>query len=337
MKRTVARLGSPKVTAALMLPLLATVFAINQIDSFSSNWVAIPLSLLAVNLLSAVFTNASFRRQPALLAFHICLFLTISLTGFGVLVQYDGHVELVEGEAFDASRVELTERGLFRRGGPESIEFEQGRIAIDYAPGLIRQSTLSDVTINGKDGDTNATRLGDQVSLNLDGYRFSTSFNKGFAAVLEWTGDSGDVLLGAINFPSYPEYEWKQLNGWTTPSGEQLQLELLLPNAANRTRSWRLQSSNSNFSLIVSRPGHGDARLARGESLSLRGGRLTAVELRLWMGYRVDSNPLLPWVFVAALASILMLALHFNSKYWRGAQPHGALAGGPQSVRIGGN
>lgn len=337
MMSTIARLGSLKLTASLMLPLILTVFVVSQPYAVSSNWVAIPLALLGVNLLAAITTNRSFRRQPALLAFHVCLLLVIVLAGLGALLQYDGHVELVEGEVFDASRVEVTDRGLLRHSGPESLQFEQGRIAIDYAPGLIRQSTFSDVKVRREEGYTGALRFGDRASMTIDGYRFSTSFNKGFATILKWTGSDGRVLIGAINFPSYPEFEWKQINEWTTPGGEGLKFELVLSTAADRTRAWRLQSEGSDFAVRLSHADGRTTQLRRGESLSLSGGKLTVADLRLWMGYRVDSNPMLHWVFIAALMSVAALSLHFNKKYWNVGLRHGAEVREQQHACVGGN
>ena len=337
MMRQFAKLGSLKLSAILMLPLIVTVFAVNQLNYVSNNWVAIPLALLGVNLLAAISTNSSFRRQPALLAFHVCLLLVVVLAGLGALLQYDGHVELVEGEIFDASRVEVTDRGLLRHSGPESLKFEQGRIAVEYAPGLIRQSTFSDVMVNGEAGYTSALRFGDRANMTICCYRFSTSFNKGFAAILKWTGNDGSVLLGSINFPSYPEYEWKQINDWTTPGGENIELELVLSTAADRTGAWRLQSEGSEFAINISRSDGQTTRLLRGESLSLAGGQLTAADLRLWIGYRVDSNPMLQCVFIAALMSLAALSLHFNKKYWNVGQRHGTEAREQQHACVSGN
>ncbi len=132
MMRAIAKLGSLKLTATLMLPLIITVFLVSRQEALSSNWVAIPFALLGLNLMAAIATNAAFRKQPALLAFHVCLLAVIVFAGVGALFQYDGHVELVEGEAFDASHVELTDFGLLRQRGPELPQFTQGRIVVRW-------------------------------------------------------------------------------------------------------------------------------------------------------------------------------------------------------------
>jgi cytochrome c biogenesis protein len=228
----------------------------------------------------------------------------------------------------------LTDFGLLRQHGNDSPQFIQGRIAVDYAPGLIRRSTFSDVLVNGIAGQSSAKQLGDQANMTIDGYRFSTSFNKGFATVLQWLGNDGDILLGAINFPSYPEHEWKQINDWTTPGGEHIGLELELAAMADQAHAWRLQSEGVDFTIKITLPDGTTARLGRGESLSLHGGQLTVADLRMWMGYRVDSNPMLQWVFVAALLSIAALSMHFYERYWNVGRHHVSEARGRRHAHI---
>ncbi len=316
MMRMLAKMGSLKITAALLLPLIATVFLINRLESMNTAWVAVPLSLLSVNLLAAIATNAAFRRQPPLLVFHIFLLATIIFAGFGTLTEFDGHVELVEGESFDSSQIELTKFGRLRQHGPDNVRFTQGKIAVDYAPNLIRQSTTSDVVLGGDDEATEVRRIGDRISTTIDGYRFATSFNKGFAVLIHWDGDDSRDVLGAINMPAYPEFAWKQVNNWTTPGGEDMQFELLLHKRPDRTGSWRLQSNGVNFSLKITGANGETALLGAGDRLALADGAITVAGLRMWMGYRVDSNAYLLWTLLAAFASVAALGWHFANKYF---------------------
>jgi hypothetical protein len=322
-KQQLAKFGSLKLTVALLLPLIGIVFLINRSDAVSTAWVAVPLFLLSLNLLAAIATNTAFRRQPALLVFHICLLAMIVFAGLGALTQFDGHVELVEGESFDPSRIEVTEYGLLHGSGPESVHFTQGRIAIDYEPGLIRQTTISDVSIGDEIAYPDQRRIGDRTTMTIDGYRFSTSFNKGFAAVVHWAGKDGEEVLGAINLPAYPEYEWKQVNEWTTPGGEVLQFELQLEKPVDKNATWRLQSDGVKFAVQLTRPDGVSSLLRPGERLAVNNGVVTVVGLRMWMGYRVDSNPMLLWVFISAFSAVAALCWHFNRKYWgvRSIQP----------------
>ena len=40
------------------------------------------------------------------------------------------------------------------------------------------------------------------------------------------------------------------------------------------------------------------------QSFAVTGGEMTIVDLRLWMGYRIDYNPLLPWLLAAAFLAV---------------------------------
>ena len=71
----------------------------------------VPLTILVVNLLAALLTNRSFRAQTGLLVFHVGLLLVFACIGLTVMLRFDGHVEVLQGAAFDASRVETVEQG----------------------------------------------------------------------------------------------------------------------------------------------------------------------------------------------------------------------------------
>ena len=42
---------------------------------------------------------------------------------------------------------------------------------------------------------------------------------------------------------------------------------------------------------------------------------MRVVDLRTWMAYRVEHLPFLPWMFVAAMLSIIGLGMHFARRY----------------------
>jgi hypothetical protein len=53
------------------------------------------------------------------------------------------------------------------------------------------------------------------------------------------------------------------------------------------------------------------------ESIRLPGGLLRYDEPRMWMGYEIFYDPMLPWLLLAALVGVLGLAWH----YWNRFQP----------------
>jgi len=319
MKTLLVRIASLKITLLGIVGMIALALATYRNPGFGTVWLAVPLAVLAVNLLAAILTNSAFRQQSALLVFHVCLLAVILLIGAELMIRFNGHVELVEGEAFDAQAVEIVQQGAWHRLALDQVNFVQGRIAVDYRPGLIRHNTRSNVTEASANGQSR--EFGDGNNVTFGSYRFSTTFNKGWALILRWSGDNGIVQRGAINFPSYPEFDWKQANDWTTPGGERVALELRLDPVPSDT-NWVLRSGESEFSVVIN-----DARLDRhelklGDSIRMQHGTLTVEDLRLWMGYRIDFNPLLPWIFASAMLALFALAVHFQLKF-RTAAPAG--------------
>jgi len=323
MKTLIVSIASLKITLVGIIGVIALALATYRNPDFGTVWLALPLALLAVNLLAAILTNGAFRQQSALLVFHVCLLAVILLIGADLLIRFDGHVELVEGEVFDANTVEIVQQGALHHFVLDKVNFRQGKIMIDYLPGLIRRNTRSNVTKVGANGQTR--EIGDGNSVTFGSYRFDTTFNKGWAVILRWSGDNGIVQRGSINFPSFPEFEWKQTNNWTTPGGEQVALELRFSDPVPADRNWVLKSGESVFSVVIRDARLDTHELKPGHSIRMAHGTLTVEELRLWMGYRIDFNPLLPWIFAAAMLSLIALAVHFQLKF-RAALPAGRTA-----------
>lgn len=280
-----------------------------------TNATVVPIVLLSVNLIAAILTNRSFRTQTGLLVFHFALLLVFVLNGLTVLTRFDGHVEVLEGAAFDARQVEVSDSGWLHRGRLRDIAFVQGDIQVEYLPGLIRQATRSRIEyVEGSGGEGVAT-IGDKVAAVFSGYRFVTTFNKGFAPVMRWRGSDGVDQYGAVHFPSYPEFDWNQATTWTTPTGQQLRMELEFEVPILRTsEAWLLQRPTQAYGISIHSAEVEPITLGPGDSIDLQQGSLHIEELRMWMAYRIDYFPLLPWMFVAALIGIVGLSAHLVTR-----------------------
>jgi len=320
MMSILTRLASLKLTLFGILGVIVLAVLSNKGPELSTGWLVLPLAFLSLNLLAAIGTNSAFRGQPALLVFHVCLLAVLLLLGIGLLIRFDGHVELVEGETFNPNVVQVTEQGAWHASNLDSVSFEQGEIEVAYLPGLIRRSTRSVITEIRPDGDIRNVVIGDRVNTTVSGYRFISTFNKGLAVVVVWSDAYGNQRRGSINFPSYPEYEWKQLNTWTTPGGEKVELELKLAIVAPRDEAWLLRSDSVPFAIELRRDANPPRILWPGDTMKLRDGMLRIENLRMWMGYRIDFYPLLSWVFTAALFALVALYMHFQMKFWPARQ-----------------
>lgn len=314
-------LASLKLTLAGMILLLSGTL-VSQVGAGQGDtgtsvvWLVVPLALLGANLLAALWCNPRFRRQPGLLVFHLCLAFALILVACGRLTHLEGRAEILAGQPFDPSAVEVVGMGPwhpFER--LREVSFRQGDFTVNYAPGIVRQNTRSELVMSGDVTGDSIVPIGDTIPLRASGYRFYTTSNKGYAAVLTWAGTSADRATGAVHFPSYPLWDWKQVNRWRTPAGTDLELALELPEPVSERDRWTLDSRGATGALTL-RWSSGEQILQPTETVRLPGGTLRFEGLRMWMGYEIAYDRTLPWLVSAALAAVLGLSWHFWQKLW---------------------
>jgi cytochrome c biogenesis protein len=317
MNRLLAAIASLKLTLPGMGLLLIGVLVSYRAGVASAWWVAGPLVLLAVNLASAIAVQPRFRRQPPLLAFHLALLAVLVLGAMERLSYFHGRVELLVGEAFDAASVQMQARGpWYRHDRLQRVSFVQGDFSVAYASSLTRGETRSRVFLPER--PATPVVVGDTRPLSLSGFHFYTTSNKGYAAMLTWVGGDAVARRGAVHFPSYPLKDWKQVNGWTTPAGSDVVLELALPRATPDDREWLLESRRAADleSTLTARWDNQRVSVRAGDWIALPGGRVRFDGLRMWMGYHVSFNPFLPWLLAAGLVGIAGLSWHFWRRLW---------------------
>lgn len=296
-------------------------------------WVlVVPLAVLAVNLIAAISTNPRINRRPGLLMFHIGLLALVVLAGAGRLMHFEAHVEMVDGQAFSPEATENVRRGPFHMGHLDRVQFIQRGYTVEYQPLLVRGPTRSEVHVRTEAGDWQTRVIGDDTPMVNNGYRFYTTFNKGFSPLLTWVPDTGTPVTGTVNMPSYPLFDFKQSNSWTPEGGREIKFWLQLDTGMTQETPWTLDVRRTHSTLVVN---DGDRRveLKPGDEVALAGGRLRYEELRQWMGYKIFYDPTLRWLFVASMLAVIGLASH----YWRtfsamhGAQDK-AIAAAPAAV-----
>ncbi|MCK4587244.1 MAG: hypothetical protein KAU29_07875, partial [Gammaproteobacteria bacterium] len=218
-----------------------------------SVWVLIvPLALLALNLAAAILTNPRINRQPGLLVFHVCLFSTVVLAGVGRLTHLDAHMEIALGQEFHKDLMQEVQKGPWHSGNLDKVAFTQGSYTVDYATGLRRGLTHSEIFVPQGDGRLVAQDVGDDRPLVMERYRFYTTFNKGFSPIMTWIPDQGQPITGRINMPAYPLYDYKQDNRWTPPgTNEEIKFWLQLDTGLTMEEDWVLDGRNATAVLIV--------------------------------------------------------------------------------------
>ena len=280
-----------------------------------SVWVLIvPLALLAINLAAAILTNPRINRQPGLLVFHICLFSTVVLAGVGRLTHLDAHLEIANGQEFHEKLMLEVLKGPWHAGNLDKVAFTQGPYTVDYAAGLRRELTHSEVLVPGAGGQLVSQDVGDDRPLVQERYRFYTTHNKGFSPILTWIPDQGQPITGRINMPSYPLYDYKQDNRWTPPgTEEEIKFWLQLDTGLTLEQDWVLNGRKATAVLIVTSKDQ-RVELKKGEEARLERGVLRYDDLTIWMGYRVFYDPTIQWLFFVTVAGVFGLSHFFWTK-----------------------
>ncbi|MBL0122588.1 MAG: cytochrome c biogenesis protein ResB [Betaproteobacteria bacterium] len=318
MKTLMMKLASTKLTV-LVFALLGLALVTKEFLTLATSWAVVAsIGMLTLNLVAALIMKPRLRRESGLLVFHLALLALLLLAGLGRLTHFDGHVEMLEGNVFSVSEVVTNSQGPFHPAWLQDIAFLQGPFSVDYAPGVKRARTRSEVLFQSKSGGE-WHRVGDDVPFLADGFRFYTTHNKGIAAILTWLPSQGGAITGAVHMPGYPLFDWKQANRWQAPGGPDIRFWLHLDTPVQEDRAWTLTSDRASGVLVVNTLGN-RAELRRGETVSLEGGTLRFDELRGWMGYRIFFDPTLPWMLSAAVVAVFGLALQFwrKSKQFKG-------------------
>lgn len=307
-------LASLRLTLALLVVLAVAILLAYQSEEWRSWSLALPLAALSGNLLAAVATNGVFRRQLPLLIFHLALVALLLLVAAGRLTYLKGTLELTEGATFEG-QLTTADAAPFHFGDLAGVRFANEGFAIDYAPGLKRGPTRNQVGWVDDSGRRRTEIIGDQQPLKQKGYRFYTSFNKGFAPLFLWQPAGGPPQLGTVHLPAYPLHELTQAREWTPPGSAvpvwvmlQLDEQVLDPDAPT---AFRLPEK---YRLVV-RAGDNRVELLPGQSIDLPGGRLDFQGLKTWMGYTVFYDWTLPWLAAACVVAVLSLGWHFWRKF----------------------
>ncbi len=308
------RLASLRLTLVI-LALLGMGVLIAYLSETHTTWaLVIPLVLVALNLAAAVATNGVFRRKTALLIFHLALIAIILLVAAGRLSYLKGHLELAEGAEFSGELVGQ-ESGPLHWSRLDRVRFVNEGFQIDYAPGVRRGATNNRVRYVDEQGGIRQAVIGDNDALVVHGYRFYTSFNKGFAPSFLWCPTQGSAELGAVHLPAYPAHEYRQAREWTLPGTSrtlwvQLQFDEVILDP-DKPSNFRLPARH----VLVTRSGDTRTELQPGQTLDLPEGRLEYIGLRSWMGYTVFSDWTTSWLLAASVVAVASLSFHFWRKF----------------------
>lgn len=276
---------------------------------------AIPIALFAVNLFAATISHPRFRRNTALLVFHLALFALLALTVSSRLTYLQGWAEVATDHPFDGKLVRV-EKGPLHPDRIGEVQFVNEGFSIDYAAGLRRRDTVNTVSWLDPAGRVRRDIIGDDSPLVILGYRFYTSANKGYTSQFEWLPNGAPMpYLVVVNFPSYPLQSLNQAWEIQLPAiASTVWAQLQLPDGLIRKDAPTQFRVPSRHSMVI-RVDNSRWHVMQGEWADLPGGRLRYVELNSWMGYRVFYDWTRPWLFAALLTACLSLGWYTWSRF----------------------
>lgn len=304
------------------LALLGLVVATTYLDRENMTWpLALPLALLALNLLAALAVQPAMRQTRFLLAFHLALLAIILLAALGRLTYLKARIEVAEGQAFDGVAVEL-EQGPWHPQRLAKIGFVNQALQIDYSPETTIAATRNLVQWRDAAGRWQSATITENKPLTIFGYRFYITNGKGFAPVFAWRPGGGETVTGAVHLPKFPSDQFAQQGEWRLPDGRTTIWAQLLFDQPVLPAGQAAQLHSRQDSRVVLRsrpddPASAETRhqLRPGEAVELPGGRLEYRGLRLWMGYLVYYDWTVPWLLLSSVLATLALAGHFLSRF----------------------
>lgn len=312
--RLMRKVASLRLTLVLIALLAAGTIAALRFED-ARNWpMVVPLALLALNLVAAIATNGVFRRQAPLLVFHLALVTLLLLVAAGRLTRLSGYVGITDGTAFDGTLASSEQGPLHDIRALASVTFINNGFSIAYAPGLNRGPTNNLVSWPDPDGRWQHAAIGDQKPLVLAGYRFYTTYNKGFAPTFRWTPDAGPEIIGSVQLPPFPMKEYGQAAGWTTPGGTPVWVMLDIDETVLDPASHTEFRQPERYRLVL-RTSSERHEMVPGDAIRLSGGTLRFDGLRNWMGYRVFYDWTLPWLLAACAVAVVSLGWHFWTRF----------------------
>ena len=305
-------LGSLKLTLACLLLLL--VCLIVYYNWLSASWMLIfPFFLFSVNLIAAMVYQEKLRSQLPLLIFHLALLVILVFVAIGRLTYLKGWVELSEDEAF-SGHLTGYESGFWHPWHLDALVFTNKGFQIQYHKGIKRGQTSNLIHWIDQAGQIQQSWVGDQIPFIMQGYRFYTSHNKGYAPTFVWISNHDKVSrVGTIHLPSYPINQFKQALTWQLPNSSQsIWTQLVIEKTIlKQDEDFLFKVPEEHY--VVIRINDERFELKTGEEIILKEGRLIYQSLRTWMGYKVYYDWTIPWLLATCLMAVLSLSWH----YWR--------------------
>lgn len=296
----VPAIASSRLTVAFFLLMAGGSLAVVQLG-WPATWaVLLPLLVLCANLGAAIGLHARFRVDLPLLVFHLALLALVALIVVARLVYFEGRVALTAGSTFDGEVFD-EQRGPLHFKDLSGLRFSNDGVTEDLSSYGRYAATANLVRWRDAEGRQRQAEIGDDTPLLLDGYRIYATRNRGFAPVFSWQANGGAIEYGSVQLRDMGQGGFTSDGGWLLPNGPEIWAMLELLQTIRKAGQRVDLDADSVAHRLVVRVGETRQALLPGESMLLPEGRLTYLELKSWMGYRISYDPTMPWLIATVL------------------------------------
>lgn len=312
-----AWLASPSAAVVFFVMTAAAVLAVSVWGWLPTAAVSVPLLLMALSLGAAILIHPRLRADLALLLFHMALLAFIVLLAVARLSYFEGRVSLAAGESF-AGEVESSEHGpWFSRQRIAGLWFANAGLLEDRASYGRYVATHHQIRWRDAQGLVQTSEIGDDRPLWLNGVRIYTTHNRGFAPVFYWQPVDAPPEYGRVQLRDMGEGGFTPDGGWLLPHGPEMWAMIVSPEPSTSVSPLRkdLNADHLADRLLV-RIGDGRYPLRIGQSIEIPEGKLTYVELRPWIGYRLRYDPMEFWLLAVLGTALLALAGFYVRQFW---------------------
>ncbi|WP_371374203.1 cytochrome c biogenesis protein ResB [Thalassotalea aquiviva] len=316
-------LASLKFSFTLLLALLLALLIAYNFEQSFLYWLILPFVLLVLNLAAAIVCNKKFQANIPLLFFHLSLLATVVLAGLSRLTYLDGRVSLHEGGLFDG-KLHDVKQGLWHQYNLSPGMFSLEAVELAFTNFIAITDIKTRIRLYAEEKPVRELVIGEHKPLVINNYRFYSTSNIGYSAVLSWQNidqlDRFDIATGSINFPPYLINEFSQTNTWQVPNSERQLWFMLSPDNDLLTEQKAMKLTPPKYHSLVIRDGEQRYSLRVGEQLKLAEGVLTYQGLRTWAGFSVHYEPFKAYLLASSLLSVFCLSWfywqRFNRRSW---------------------
>lgn len=314
--RLCQRLAAPRVTVAFFLLTALGALAVALLKASATLAMALPFVMLVLNLVAAVISKPRFRADLPLLVFHLALLALVVLLVMARLVYYQGGVILTTGSAFDG-RMVVEEMGPLHRKTLDRLHFQHEGFTDRFRQRDARNVTYNKVRWWDEAGESHLSVIGDDRPLLLGGYRIYATRRRGLSPLFAWQR-GGQIEYGTVQLEDKGGEAFAPTAEWQLPGGPKVWVMVEVDRAPAQalSRSGNYDTRSLAHRLVL-RTEQGRHAMQPGQTLALPGGSLTYVRLDSWMGYRLVSEPLMPWLVATVAVGVLALVwFYIRVVFW---------------------